>query len=136
MNTKAILGVLRLFILSIPLLSITGTALSPGLSNAAAQGSCNFGPALPIFNSIDRTVIGIGERGLGCSDSVRMQVLLKRDVNNWFDKTLASTDRSLRNGQLTVLYRCRGTGHQTVYVEVRVGGKKLQSRRLTVAYCG
>lgn len=101
-----------------------------------AQTGCNVFAAPPQLIAVDRRIVGQGARGPDCPTSRTLKVRLKRDVSFWFDKTLASTSQSVRNGDLVVRYACRGTAAQRVYVEADDGSKKRQSARVTVAYCG
>ena len=104
-------------------------------TSAFAQGSCQLFANTPDVNQNARLIFGSGGRGSLCSSSTNVRVYLKQDRRFWFDKTLASRSQSGANVTLNVQYKCKGNGHQKVYIETRGDGDKVQSPRRAVHYC-
>jgi hypothetical protein len=102
--------------------------------------SCDIFAGIPVLNTGETpgsgTISGSGVRGTSCPSSAEMTVYLKQDRRFWFDRTLDKNTGVGINFEVFVRYDCRGTGHQIVYIEVRSGGKKVQSQRVGAAFCG
>jgi hypothetical protein len=103
---------------------------------SAIEQNCDIFAGIPQFSQADRIIFGSGARGPACTSSAGITVYLKQDRRFWFDRTLASKSGVGTNFEVFARYNCRGAGGQIVYIEVRSGGRKVQSRRVGVAFCG
>lgn len=106
--------------------AVAASALCGGLAYAspAFAATCSLGANTP-----NSSVDGTGSRS-GCSGSVTLKVLVKKDKSFSPDETVGSASRSgFTNGNLTAYGSCKGGG--SYYAETQgSSGSKIQSGRV------
>ena len=110
----------------------SAVVLGPGFS----PFDCQLGAATPFFNSTDRILSSSGARGPRCFLSATVVVRLKQDRRFWFDRTLATARGSGTNVDVPVRYDCQFQGSKSVYTETEARGRKVQSPRIGIHFCG
>lgn len=105
-----------------------------GMLNMTSASACEVVINSLQFHPDARTIVGIAERGPDCTTSERLKLRLKQDRRFWFDRTIEKKTVTVRNGDFSIRHDCKGRQSQKVYFEID-NGKKIQSKRITVALC-
>jgi hypothetical protein len=106
---------------------------------AAADSECHARALEPTFNNGTSPAIhasGAASCGSLPDQQVEFTVRLMRYRSWWFDEELAQKRGIGTFGQLTARYNCNGTGHSEVYTQVNIKSTEVQSRNVTIFFCG
>lgn len=117
---------LRLTAYGIALLSATATAMAAMPETADAANTCRMGVEQPYYNG---AMVGTGSWST-CYAGSHFTIVLREDRRFWPDRTIRTAHGAGISGSKTLTYPC-GTDFDPikVFVEIRHGGKKVQSAR-------
>jgi hypothetical protein len=106
------------------------------------SNNCNIWADTPVVHQTNRIISGGGHRlcsGPQPPPAVKVTVRLRQYRRFWFNRTLAKKEEVITNGEVPIVYHCKGSGHQTVYTTfvVREGrrNRKVRSQRVSAHFC-
>jgi len=122
--------------LLLPAVLLPAAPAAAGVPAAATAGSCDLYPDSPELGSDGSRIYIVGSAIAFCDRGGSVEVLIREDVNGWWDRTVTARYGSV-NQRIVAAFPCQHIDdYKNYYVEIRVesGGDdyKAQSDRVAM----